>query len=159
VEWPSVIGSIRLNRYLFPWGSLYFILDANSDRNRLRGGECDFASVDMSNFYSVRLFSLHSWHSALFSSYLSIFPAVSHLAPARMPLQPEHSVNYTYDAINRLTQVSALNGTGGSLGTVPHLCRRSSTDIAHKRSTFSKTKLLRINNCGQISTEQRHDVS
>ena len=39
VVWPPFIGSIRLKRSLFPWGRLYFILDANSDPNPFRKGE------------------------------------------------------------------------------------------------------------------------
>jgi hypothetical protein len=39
VEWPPVIGSMRLNRLMFPWGRLYFVLDANSDPNPFHKGE------------------------------------------------------------------------------------------------------------------------
>jgi hypothetical protein len=39
VEWPPVIGSIRLNRFVFPWGRLYFVLDASSDPNPFHKGE------------------------------------------------------------------------------------------------------------------------
>jgi hypothetical protein len=39
VEWPPVIGSIRLNRLKFPWGRLYFVLDASSDPNPFHKGE------------------------------------------------------------------------------------------------------------------------
>jgi len=39
VEWPPVLGSIRLKRFLFPWGRLYFVLDASSDPKPFRKGE------------------------------------------------------------------------------------------------------------------------
>ena len=39
VAWGPVLGSIRLNRYLFPWGRLYFALDANLKLNPFREGE------------------------------------------------------------------------------------------------------------------------
>src|SRR5258707_4808540 len=31
VEWAPFIGSVRLKKFLFPWGRLYFALDANSN--------------------------------------------------------------------------------------------------------------------------------
>jgi hypothetical protein len=40
-EWPPFIGSIRFNRLLFPWGRLYFVLDANLNANPF--GKGDFA--------------------------------------------------------------------------------------------------------------------
>ncbi len=39
VEWPPLIGSIRLKRLMFPWGRLYFVLDASSDPNPSHKGE------------------------------------------------------------------------------------------------------------------------
>ena len=39
VAWPPFIGSIRLNRYLFPWGRLYFLLDQSSNPNPFGKGE------------------------------------------------------------------------------------------------------------------------
>jgi hypothetical protein len=38
VEAPPVIGSIRLTKFLFPWGRLYFALDANKRSNPLSEG-------------------------------------------------------------------------------------------------------------------------
>jgi hypothetical protein len=39
VVWPPVIGSIRLKRFLFPWGRLYFILDKSTESSPFRRGE------------------------------------------------------------------------------------------------------------------------
>jgi hypothetical protein len=39
VELPPVVGSIRLKRLLFPWGRLYFALDANLSANPFREGK------------------------------------------------------------------------------------------------------------------------
>jgi hypothetical protein len=39
LEWPPVIGSIRLKRFLFPWGRLYFILDKSTESSPFRRGE------------------------------------------------------------------------------------------------------------------------
>lgn len=39
VECPPVIGSLRLKRFLFPWGRLYFVLDENLDPNPFHRGE------------------------------------------------------------------------------------------------------------------------
>lgn len=39
VECSSLVGSIRLKRFLFPWGRLYFVLDANSDPNPFHKGD------------------------------------------------------------------------------------------------------------------------
>jgi hypothetical protein len=39
VEWPPVIGSVRLNKFMFPWGKLYFVLDASSDPNPFHRSE------------------------------------------------------------------------------------------------------------------------
>ncbi len=38
VEWSPIIGSLRLNSLLLPWGRLYFILDDNIDPNPLHEG-------------------------------------------------------------------------------------------------------------------------
>lgn len=38
IEWPPVIGSVRLKRFLFPWGRLYFVLDKNTESNPFRPG-------------------------------------------------------------------------------------------------------------------------
>lgn len=38
VEWPRAIGSLRLKRFLFPWGRLYFVLDSATDPNPFREG-------------------------------------------------------------------------------------------------------------------------
>jgi hypothetical protein len=34
IVWGPFIGSMRLKRFVFPWGRLYFVLDANSDPNQ-----------------------------------------------------------------------------------------------------------------------------
>jgi hypothetical protein len=39
VECSSLVGSIRLKRFLFPWGRLYFVLDANLDPNPFHRGD------------------------------------------------------------------------------------------------------------------------
>lgn len=39
IEAPPVLGSIRLRRFLFPWGRLYFALDANLGANPFREGK------------------------------------------------------------------------------------------------------------------------
>jgi hypothetical protein len=39
VEWPPVIGSVRLRRFLLPWGRLYFILDKSTESGPFRRGE------------------------------------------------------------------------------------------------------------------------
>jgi hypothetical protein len=39
VEWPPVIGSVSLKRFLFPWGRLYFILDKSTESSPFRRGE------------------------------------------------------------------------------------------------------------------------
>ena len=39
VECSSLVGSIRLKRFLFPWGRLYFVLDANLDPNPFHKGD------------------------------------------------------------------------------------------------------------------------
>jgi len=39
VVWGPFIGSMRLKRFVFPWGRLYFVLDANSDPNPFHRGE------------------------------------------------------------------------------------------------------------------------
>jgi hypothetical protein len=38
-EWPGVIGFLGLTRPMFPWGRLYFVLDAKSDPNPFHKGE------------------------------------------------------------------------------------------------------------------------
>ena len=38
IEWPPIIGSLRLKRFLFPWGRLYFVLDSNIDSNPFKEG-------------------------------------------------------------------------------------------------------------------------
>lgn len=39
IEWPPVIGSVRLRRFLFPWGRLYFVLEKNTESNPFKPGE------------------------------------------------------------------------------------------------------------------------
>jgi hypothetical protein len=39
VVWGPFIGSMRLKRFVFPWGRLYFVLDANLDPNPFHRGE------------------------------------------------------------------------------------------------------------------------
>jgi hypothetical protein len=39
VTWPSFIGYVRLRRFLFPWGRLYFVLDPNLQPNPFRRGD------------------------------------------------------------------------------------------------------------------------
>jgi hypothetical protein len=39
IEWPPVLGSVRLKRFMFPWGRLYFVLDGNTNPNPFLGGE------------------------------------------------------------------------------------------------------------------------
>jgi hypothetical protein len=39
VVWGPFIGSMRLKRFVFPWGRLYFVLDAVSDPNPFHRGE------------------------------------------------------------------------------------------------------------------------
>jgi hypothetical protein len=39
VEAPPVLGSVRLNRFLFPWGRLYFVLDKNINFNLFGEGK------------------------------------------------------------------------------------------------------------------------
>lgn len=39
IEAPPVIGSVRLNKLLFPWGRLYFALDRNMSRKPFGEGE------------------------------------------------------------------------------------------------------------------------
>jgi hypothetical protein len=39
IEWAPFLGSIRLSRFVFPGGRLYFVLDANSNPNPFRKGE------------------------------------------------------------------------------------------------------------------------
>ena len=36
LTWPYFIGFVRLNRFLFPWGRLYFVLDKTLERNSSR---------------------------------------------------------------------------------------------------------------------------
>lgn len=38
VECPPLIGSLRLKRFVFPWGRLYFALDSNTESNPFRRG-------------------------------------------------------------------------------------------------------------------------
>jgi len=38
ILWHPFIGYIRLNRYVFPWGRLYFALDKNTESNPFRRG-------------------------------------------------------------------------------------------------------------------------
>jgi hypothetical protein len=39
VVWHPFIGWLRLNRFIFPWGTLYFALDANLNANPFRRGD------------------------------------------------------------------------------------------------------------------------
>jgi len=36
--WPPLIGSIKLKKFVFPWGRLYFVLDKNRESNPFRRG-------------------------------------------------------------------------------------------------------------------------
>ena len=39
VEVPNMIGSLRLKRFVWPWGRLYFVLDRNLNPNPFRSGD------------------------------------------------------------------------------------------------------------------------
>lgn len=39
VVWPPLFGYLSLNRYVFPWGRIYFALDENLNSNPFRRGE------------------------------------------------------------------------------------------------------------------------
>jgi hypothetical protein len=52
VEWPPVIGSVRLKRFMFPWGRLYFVLDQNLKMNPLHRG--DYALLSFLRGKTVR---------------------------------------------------------------------------------------------------------
>jgi hypothetical protein len=39
ILWHPFIGYVRLNRYVFPWGRIYFALDKNTESNPFRRGE------------------------------------------------------------------------------------------------------------------------
>jgi hypothetical protein len=39
VIWPPFIGYLRLNRFIFPWGRVYFVLDENLNANPFRRGD------------------------------------------------------------------------------------------------------------------------
>lgn len=39
IEWAPALGSIRLKKFLFPWGRLYFALDRNVEPNPFRDAE------------------------------------------------------------------------------------------------------------------------
>lgn len=37
--WPPFVGSIKLKKFVLPWGRLYFVLDKNKESNPFRRGE------------------------------------------------------------------------------------------------------------------------
>lgn len=44
IVWPPFIGSIKLKKFFFPWGRLYFVLDKNTQSNPFRRGEFPLVS-------------------------------------------------------------------------------------------------------------------
>jgi hypothetical protein len=54
IEWPPALGSIRLKKYLFPWGRLYFALDTRSRLETFHRGE-----YPLLNYLCDRKVSMH----------------------------------------------------------------------------------------------------